>query len=333
MLQCAIIGFGGLGKVHFANLRKMEQAGLDVRLVALCDVEEQQFRRATDTNLGAGQAMDLTELRRYTDAAELLEKETLDFIVNATPTYLHADLAVLALERGVHVFSEKPMALSAEQGRRMLDTAKKQGKKLMIGQCLRYWPEYQKLKELVDGSAYGELKRAEFWRCSTTPQWSWQNWMNDHEKSGGAAIDLHVHDTDMVNWLFGKPDAVSAATVTYETPYDYISTSYHYAGKAVTAIGEWDPLLPDMFRMGFMARFEKAVVRYDADGFSIATPDGKITPELPQHDAYYTELVDFMEWIRGQKETTVNPPESSLLSLEIALAEKESAAQGNCVQV
>ena len=174
MLKYAIIGFGGLGKVHFGQTKAVAEVVGDVQLVAICDVEESRFIKQTATNLDGGDAdLDLSGYRFYTDVNELLEKEQLDFVITALPTYLHEKIAVMAMEHGIHVFSEKPMALNCEQAETMIHKAKENNVQLMIGHCLRFWPEYVYLKKAIDSQKYGRVLRAEFTRQCATPIWSW----------------------------------------------------------------------------------------------------------------------------------------------------------------
>jgi len=194
MLRYAIIGFGGLGKVHFrmSSLVK-ERACTEVQLVALCDIREQMFKEQTATNLGSSDIdLDFSNYNIYYDVDDLLTKEKLDFVVSALPTYIHEKISLKVMKKGIHCFSEKPMAINLEQAENMLKVSKEMGVKLMIGQCCRYSPDFQYLKELVDTKKYGNLLRADFYRISPTPS-GWNNWFRDSSKSGGAALDLHVH--------------------------------------------------------------------------------------------------------------------------------------------
>ncbi len=193
MLNFALIGVGGLGKIHLANLLELEQIRGDIRLVALCDVEATRIYEKVETNLGeVSDSVDLSKFKFYQDAYKMFENEKLDFIVSALPTYLHEKIAVTALELGIHVFSEKPMALTPQGCQNMISKSEEKNRILMIGHCLRYAPEYLKLKEYVDSGKYGKVQRAEFFRYSATPAWTWQNWMLDYDKSGGAALDMHI---------------------------------------------------------------------------------------------------------------------------------------------
>lgn len=264
MLKYAIIGFGGLGKVHYRAYNEVkEKACVEVKLVALCDIRESAFKTQTATNLGDSNAsLDFSEYNLYDNVDTLLEKEELDFVVTALPTYLHAEIANKVLNRGIHVFSEKPMAISLEEAQSMLDTAKKNGKRLMIGQCCRYGNRYKKLKEIVDSGEYGKVVRADFWRISPLPIWSWENWFLDEKKSGGAILYLHVHDIDMINFIFGMPKSVLSFATNDKTKHDSVVTRYEYDDKLVTCTGEWGlPSYTYPFQSGFFVKMEKATLK------------------------------------------------------------------------
>ena len=334
MLKCGIIGFGGLGKVHFKSLCKMEKAGL-VKVESLCDVREEQFTVKTDTNLGSDRAeVDKSRCRIYTDYTKMLSDCELDFVVVALPTFLHAPVSIAVMEAGCHVFCEKPMAINAEQAGKMLAVSKEKNKLLMVGHNLRFWPDYIKLKEFIDSGKYGKVVRAEFSRLSATPKWGWENWFMDEEKSGGAPLDLHIHDVDAINWLFGPPEAVRSTATHVVTKFDSITTEYIYPDdKVITAVGDWGKHEKFPFRMTFLVRFENATIEMDKKGFNIYTDEAAETIDFGEFNSYYDELAHFVNCIRENKPVSINPPEYSLKSLEITLSEKESARQRASVTV
>ena len=214
----------------------------------------------------------------------------------------------------------------------MLDTARKNHVKLMIGQCLRYFHDYAALKEIISSQRYGRVVRADFHRLSPLPQWSWQNWMLDEAKSGGAALDLHVHDVDFIYWAFGLPKAVTSFATNYKMKHDSIGTVYHYDGMQVTAIGEWGLPASFPFTVGALVRFEKAAVKMAPDGLTVYPEEGEVKKlELTPINGYVEEIVDFISCIRENKESAVNPPESSMQAIRIARAEKVSADSGKTV--
>ena len=335
MLNFAIAGFGGLGKVHFNNVLALERERGDIRLTSICDIDESRFIEAVATNLGGSTLqMDLSCYNLYTDFNEMLEKEPLDFIITALPTYLHEKYAVMALEKGLHVFSEKPMARTLAQCNNMIRKAQESNKRLMIGQCLRYWPEYTTLKRFLDSGEFGKVVRAEFSRYSPTPTWSCNNWLMDFEKSGCAPLDLHIHDIDCINWMFGVPNAVSSRATNSISKYDSIITTYHYDDKLVTSVCDWGMANSYPFQMVFMIRLEKAVIQLKDNVLMIYPDNGEAySPEVVAGSAYANELNDFIDCISQNKELSVVTPESAMLSVKIALAEMESAEKGEMVNV
>lgn len=332
MLHYAIIGFGGLGKVHFSGYAALREKHPDVNLAALCDVDETQFTTSTSTNLGADKSpQDLSSYHLYTDVSALLDNETLDFVVAAVPTYLHDTVAYQVMERGIHLFSEKPMALSLERARAMLEASKKHNVHLMIGQCVRFFLEYQILKNLAEEKTYGKVIKAEFSRISATPHWSWENWYMDAEKSGGAALDLHVHDIDFINHLFGKPKAVTSVATNEVSKHDFITTVYHYDGPVVTAVGDWGLPTKYPFSPGYRVKFEQAALELKDGKCILYTEDRAEEVPVPPGNGYVNELVDFIDCLKENRESRVNPPADTLVTMAMAMAEKQSAILGQTV--
>ena len=333
MLNFAIIGFGGLGKLHFSGVEELNRRlGNQLNLVALCDIDPEQFTKQTETNLGTGETnLDLSAYRLYTDAKEMLDKEKLDFVITALPTYIHAEIAIMAMDRGIHVFSEKPMALTLPEAEAMIEAKNRNGVKLMIGQVQRYCLNYVLIKEWLDSGKYGKLRRAHFNKISPEVTWSWRNWMLDEKNSGGAALDLHVHDVDSINWTFGAPKAVTAAACDFKTGHETISTIYHYDdGTLITANADWGMPSCYTFEEEFSVRFDKATLVQYPTVLKVYPEDGEpYEYQVPEHLCYVDEVEDFIRCILEDRESEINPPESSLVSLKIALAEKLSARRGS----
>lgn len=336
MLNYGIVGFGGLGKVHFAAMEEVVSKAGDVKLVALCDVEDSAFSGGAELNIGTTDSgLELSAYKIYKDAEEMFENEKLDFIVTALPTYLHEVIAVKALERGIHVFSEKPMAINEKQAKNMIKKAKENDVCLMIGQCLRFWPEYVELKNIIDTKKYGKVIRAEFARLSNTPDWSWQNWMMDEEKSGAVILDLHVHDVDFIHWVFGMPKSVQSFTSGYKTPHDSVFTIYEYEkGMEVSARAEWGFPKKYPFAATFTVKFENATVELKGGVMTVYMENGDVEVlEVPAGNAYANEVIEFVDCIRNKENSKINPPEASLGSIRIAFAERKSADKGKKIKL
>lgn len=332
MLKCGIVGLGGLGKKHLGNILAMEDK---VKLVALCDVEAGKLEEGVQTNLGEIKTnIDLTKYNFYTDAEEMMDKEELDFVICALPTYLHAKYAIMALKKGLHVFSEKPMARWSEEAQEMIEVSKEVGKKLMIGQCLRFNNTYKILKEYYENGKLGKLLRMNFHRFSLVPVWGWDHWYEDFEKSGCAAMDLHVHDVDLVNWIFGKPLKVSSIATHDRTKFDSISTRYFYdGGLCVTADCDWGFSESFGFRRGYVANFEKGALEMKDSGEVVICPqEGEAySVALEVVDPYVAEMKDFIDAIENDRDIEVLEPNSTKQTLDIVLAEMKSAETGETV--
>ena len=330
MLKFAIIGIGGLGKGHYRNMLELVKTRGDIEITALCDIEYSRFTEQTFTNLDSNSYQyDFDKFRLYNDYNEMLEKEKLDCVIIALPTYLHAQAAVTALNKGLHVFSEKPMARTAEQCQNMIDRAKENKKLLMIGQCLRYWPEYVQLKEYIDSREFGNVIRAAFSRFNTIPRWSWQNWMQDFDKSGGAPLDLHIHDVDFINWAFGRPISVTSYSTNKKFKFESIHTTYKYNDILVQSSCDWGLAKSYSFSFTFLVNFEKATVEMKDNIFKVYPEEGDAySPELKKESAYKKEIIDFIDCIKENRQLTVVTPESAKLSVEIVLQEMNSARTG-----
>lgn len=333
MLKFAIIGMGELGKNHYRNVKEVTKKAGDVKLVALCDANASAFCTQAAAGLKETDAdLDFSAYHLYSDVDELLEQEKPDFVIAALPTHIHEKIAVKVMEKGIHVFSEKPMALNLAQAENMLQVAKENHVKLMIGQCLRYSGAYMLLKSMIDSRKYGNVVSADFFRISPTPAKSQQNWMLDEAKSGGAILDLHVHEVDFINWVFGMPKAVTSFATNDKAKHDSVNTVYHYDDKRVTATGEWGMPGCFQFQSGFTVRFEEATIVKNSNGMYLYPENGEVIKLQPSKEKMHVEeVVDFIHCIREDRESAVNPASDSCNSLKIALAEKVAADTGKTV--
>ncbi len=321
MLKYAIVGVGTLGHTHLnSSTQVMKDACTEVKLVALCDIRKEVF---TENDMeGKAKGCNI-----YTSVDDLLANEELDFVVTALPTYLHAEIGIKIMKKGIHLFSEKPMAISYEEAAEMVKVAKEMNVKLMIGQCSRYEPRHTLLKKIIKDETYGKVIHAYFERCGHTPM-GWEGWFRDGAKSGGAALDLHVHDVDVINFLFGIPNAVASVATNYKTQHDCIRSLYYYDDVVVTSMCDWGTAdaMP-AYNAAFLVRFEKASIHY-ARGVMTLFPDGtKESSKLDygSDDSYALEVIDFVDCIVNNKKSAINDCESTLESTRLAFAEKNSA--------
>lgn len=246
MLKVGLIGCGFMGTMH-ANCYKNIPG---VELVALADLREDCAK-----TLAAG-----TNAVIYGDGKDLIANADVDAIDICLPTYLHAEYAILAMEKAPYVFVEKPVALTAQQADEMQAAAERTGCQVQVGQVIRFWDEYVKLREIVESGIYGKVINANFRRISPRPTWGWKNWLLDTQLSGGAAQDLHIHDMDYALSLFGKPQDLYTVKNRIGEPNSYIHSLLRYEDFVVTVEGTWDLPGSHPFEATFRVVFEKAVV-------------------------------------------------------------------------
>jgi len=330
MLRVGIVGFGFMGQMHYKCWRALEGA----EVVAVCDVNpniEEDTKRAVGNIGDTEEGVDFSSLRLYTDFEEMLKSAELDAVSITLPTSLHADFSIKALAAGVNVFCEKPMALNVVDCERMIAEAGRSGKVLQIGHCVRFWPEYAKAKQIVDSGEYGRVIAATFQRLGAAPTWSIDNWFMDEKRSGGVALDLHIHDTDFVQYLFGVPRAVcSFGAKGPGGGLVHIVTQYLYDDdKVVTAEGGWAMMPTFGFEMSFNIVLAKATLVYDLTReptFRVCPAEGEaFTPEVQEGDGWFLEIEHFAKAVSGEKVEEITTLEQSRDSVRIVAAEKESA--------
>lgn len=196
-LRVGILGFGNIAQEHLNGYR--QYAGAEV--VAAADINPERLK-----------LLEGTPIRGFNSAKELLDAVQVDAVSICTPPSSHAELAELALGRGVHVFCEKPLAKTAAEGRRMLEAASRAGKLLGIGFCHRFIPAVERIRELLAQGAIGEplLYRNQFSGLFAGVE---QRWFSDPEYAGGGTLmDTTVHSVDLFRFLMGEVREVRALT-------------------------------------------------------------------------------------------------------------------------
>lgn len=328
MIKVAMIGFGGIANTaHFPPYKKLEEDGL-AQLVAVCDTDEARFKGKTTINIGASDEGLERSFATYTDWREMLTHETVDMVDVCLPTFLHAEVVSAVLSMGYPVLSEKPMASTYADCRKMLDAAKKSGQQLMIGQCLRFSNNYNFLKKAITENTFGKLRTAIFRRFSAPPRWGWQNWYMDIEKSGGALQDLHIHDVDMVRYLLGEPLAVSCDTTDIYSGDDIAYSRMYYKDATVLAIGDWSREGCN-FQADFTVSFEKATVVLGKDGITVYPRGGSAyKTDVEGNDFYEAEIRYFVQLLKNGCENTENPPESAAATIKLIETLRKSARSG-----
>jgi predicted dehydrogenase len=209
------VGFIGTGHRAWAHIAALK-AIPGYEIIALSDPTPEFLNKAAQL---AG-----PQVKTYPDYATMLSKAAeLDAVFVVTPGGLHADPAIAALKRGLHVLCEKPMATSGEDADRMIAAAGQSGRILQIGQQMRYTPIYQKLHELVESGQIGTVQfvSGNLFRSDWNPQ-SWRVadpktkaptiWRFLTRYTGSSLLEDGIHEIDVLNWIVGNPVASVYAT-------------------------------------------------------------------------------------------------------------------------
>ena len=210
----------------------------------------------------------------------------------------------------------------------------------MPAMCMRFWPGWSWLKKVVQEKTYGKILAARFRRLSEMPTWSKQGTYSGGTMDiGGALFDLHIHDTDFVNFLFGRPSKVFSTGVMLQPggSVDHVVTQYIYPdGPLVYAEGGW--LLTKGFSMAYTLLCEKATLDFDlARGpEAMQVIESGQAPRTIKYDGPdgYTEEVRYVVQCATRNELpTVVTAEDGLTALEICEAEESSIRSGAPVKL
>ena len=324
MIRVGQIGMGFMGTMH-ANVYQELEKIMDIKVVAIADLEPDR-REKFASMFGA---------KQYANAQELIDNAEVDVVDITLPTYIHAEYAIKAMEMGYHVFIEKPVCLKPEEGAQLLAVQERTQKQVMVGQCLRLWPEYMYLKKTFDEKIYGQLKNLVLRRTSSTPTTNWHDWIVDESLSGGACLDLHIHDVDFARYLLGEPNEIKVIG-----DKNHAMALYDYGKTKVSIEGGWDMSSPDYgFRVQYIANFETGQLVYENDTLTVYPKNDK--PFVPELDgdcnvnkdaggnisslgAYYNELKYFYECLLNGKQNTIAPLSEGVKSVEQVYREMEN---------
>lgn len=333
-LRVGVLGLGMMGNTHLDAYARRE----DVTVVAVADADP--ARLSGETKAGGnieGQAQGedhLAGVNRYAEAAELIANEELDIIDICLPTPLHLDYAKQALAAGRHVLLEKPVCRTTAQAEELIAAAEASDRIIMPAMCIRFWPGWDSLIQAVREQTYGPLHALSVQRLSPFPG---GGFYSNAEASGGALLDLHIHDTDFVYAALGMPQAVRSVGYARVTDGpDHVSTQFIYENgpAVVVAEGGWAFHEGYPFTMRYEANFAEASIRYDlaAEHPLTVMQSGEVThPEISSQMGYDLEIDYFLDCVqRGEKPTRVTLADS-LQSLKINEAERASLATGETV--
>ncbi|NLY73250.1 MAG: Gfo/Idh/MocA family oxidoreductase [Tissierellia bacterium] len=315
MLRVALVGTGGMGTVHYMNYKHIEE----VEVVALVGGSEKSRKKAQQWGLPL-----------YDSIGELCEGEEIDVVDICSPTFLHYEHVLKALECGKYVICEKPLALSSKEAKILFEKARQVGKQLYVAQVVQFMRQTAVLRELVEKKTFGRALDGVFERLSAKPSWGSDSWMFDRKKAGLIPFDLHIHDLDLMVSLFGKPREFRVYKSQSELSFpEHFRFIYDYDG--LNLVGEAGWLNANMpFRVRWRVYFERAyvvseegqLIAYPADGQPIVyNVEEKELIEtginVPPTEMYLTQLRHFIDCIKLDIPSPIVKEEQVISTLEI----------------
>jgi predicted dehydrogenase len=262
MVRIGLVGVGFMGWIHYLAYKHLQSA----KLAAVCSRDKTKLAgdwRTIRGNFGPpGEMVDLSSVKKYERLDDMLADPDIDLIDICNPTNLHPDTAIAALKAGKHVLVEKAIALKPEQADAMVAAAKASGKLLMVAHVLPFFPEFKYAAEVIRDGRFGKLLAGNFKRVISRPDWSAD--IGDAAKTGGPAIDLHVHDTHFIGLVCGVPKSVFSTGVVENGVVQHLTTSYDYEanGPSVTCASGALSMSGRPFVHGYELYLEKATLVY-----------------------------------------------------------------------
>jgi len=338
MQNIVIVGFGFMGGMHAQVYSRLKRA----RVVAVVDTRVAEAASAA-AKLGLNAPI-------FADLDWALAEGPVDVIDICLPTPAHGPWVRRAIRARKHVFCEKPFASSFREASSLAAAARRAGVRMQIGQCVRFWPEYQAFEAVVRAGRMGRLLSLTLQRRSSRPMYSSGDWLNQSGLSGGAVLDLHIHDTDYVHHLLGRPKAVTSVGTRDRSGWSHIFTTYHFDRIAVTAEGGWNYPAGWGFQMAFQAVFERGAVEYDSAASPTLMMTGTAGAKKPlafsqpgigdsaggvgniaSLGGYYNELAYFVNCLEKGRSPRVATPRQAAESVRTVMAEIKSARTGRRV--
>lgn len=307
-LNIGILGAGGMGHIHAEILAKRE----DVRITAVCD---NNLHKAQEL----GGAFPATA---YSNFDEMLSKEHLDILYILLPPYAHNGQFEKAAEHGIHIFIEKPIAITGERGRLMAEAAGRAGIKTQVGFHMRYGSAVKKLREMIAAGLTGRpvLFNGRY-QCNSlhTPWWI------DENRCGGQIFEQAIHLYDMCRYFFGHPGNVASfmenichADVPGYTVEDVSASISTFTNGAKAAITATNCSMPGRWDAFFDVTFQNVSVFFqspDEAEFHYIEKDGERVEYFREEtDHKLLENYDFIDIVKNNKPAAC-PIEEGLRSL------------------
>lgn len=349
MIRIGIIGIGFMGFAHFEGARKLK--GAKVTAIATRDQKKLSGDwTGIQGNFGPrGGHVDVSKLKTYADYHDLLNDPEIDLVDICLPTNLHEQVTLEALKAGKQVIVEKPISIDLSSARKMVKTADKEEKDLMVGHVLPFFPEFQYLYQTAREERLGKILSARFHRVIAPPSWS-EN-ISDYKKLGGWGIDLHIHDNHFIGLLCGVPQKVFSRGTMQDGLVNHVHSQYVYEDNpelSVSCVSGGIAPKQLEFSHGYEVIFEEGALLFSAGTFGGEwVVDRPLTefnrnrkPREPRLkggaewcSAFTAELQAAVETVRTGQKPEILSGNLALDALKLCHAEAKSIETGKLVPI
>ncbi len=345
MINVGIAGIGFMGMTHYNAYQKVR----GVKVAAMCEQDKKRLAgdwRSIKGNFGPqGTKMDLSGITPYEKLEDMFADPKLDLIDICLPPAAHVGVTIAALKAGKHVFCEKPIALKAADARRMVQTAERCGKLLMIGHVLPLFPEYHFAYKAITSGKYGRLLGGHFKRIISDPLWL-PDFYNP-ETTGGPMLDLHVHDAHFIRLVCGMPSSVQTVGRMRGEVVEFFSSQFLFDESDLVVSAQCGAIGQQgrPFVHAFEIYLEKATLLYDLGGvgdaaavpLTLLTADGKKKePKLGSGDpseAFQAEVKEVVTAVRTNTPSVLLDGGLARDAVILCQKETDSARRGRPVKV
>ena len=312
------VGFIGAGGNASGHMKRVKELCGDTEIVAICDIDAERAKKATEEFGG----------KPYTDQHELLDKEGMDALYVSVPPFAHTDAEIIAAKKGIHLFVEKPVALTMEKGLEVNKAIQDAGVISCVGYQLRYAESVNRAKNWLEGKTVAMVNTH---RWGGVPGTAWWCVMS---KSGGQIVEQTTHQVDLVRYLCGEIEEIHANFAlrhSYENEGfdipDVMATTFKFASGAVGVMTSSCAMINGGGKGELEIMADHCVLKWGTTSVSAVPgehPDlaGELPP-LPPIDPVFIDAVR-----KGDGSAIRSPYLDGLKSLDVTLAMTKSAESG-----
>jgi UDP-N-acetylglucosamine 3-dehydrogenase len=332
MIRVGLLGTGFMGKTHASAFAQTQNA----RVTAIVGSSPERTAPLAQEHQA--------KVHRTID--DLLNDPDIDAVDICLPTPLHEPVVVAAAQAGKHILCEKPITLTLDAATNMVEQVRQSGVIAMVAQVVRFWPQYTATHALLASGQFTRPHHVGMYRLASVQGWS--SWFADPAQSGGALIDLQIHDLDFLYSLFGLPERVyTSGTRIASGAWNHLQTTLTFADTTATVEASYMMPTSYPFRAGFRMVGADGCVEYDfrvtgqVDQRASAQHEftlyrmgeAPVALAAPAHDPYQAQATYFADCVQSCRTPTFATLAEARTVLLMALAAQDSLVTGQSVSL